>query len=70
MLPTKGVGSSIASLFLLCSLYGHGGTMEDSFLILSPAFPIITAVSTVINTATIIMINLILDPDKRASIEN
>lgn len=63
-LPTKSVGSSIASLFILCSMYGNGG-LEDSYIILSPAFPIIMAISTVINTATIILINVILDPDKK-----
>lgn len=63
-LPTKAVGSSIASISLLCSLYGYGG-MEESFIILTPAFPIIAAVSTVINTATITLIDLIIDPEKR-----
>lgn len=62
-LPTKAVGSSIASIALLCSLYGYGG-MEESFIILTPAFPIITAVSTVINTATITLVDLIIDPEK------
>lgn len=62
-LPTKALGSSIASLFILCSMYGNGG-LEDSYIILSPAFPIIMAITTVLNTATIILINVILDPDK------
>jgi len=63
-LPTKMVGSSIASLFLLCALYGYGG-IEDSFIILSPSFPILASVSTLLNAATIIIINTIMDPDKR-----
>ncbi len=63
-LPTKTVGSSIASLFLLCSLYGYGG-IEDSFIILSPSFPIMAAVSTTINSATIILINTIMDTKKK-----
>lgn len=62
-LPTKAIGSSVASLSILCALYGYGG-MEESFTILTPAFPIIGAVATIINTATITLINLILDPDK------
>lgn len=63
-LPTKTIGSSVASLFLLCSLYGYGG-IEDSFIILSPSFPILAAVSTVINSATIILINTMMDPEKK-----
>ncbi|MBN2617456.1 MAG: dicarboxylate/amino acid:cation symporter [Spirochaetales bacterium] len=62
-LPTKAVGSIIASLFLLCSLYGYGG-MEDSFIILSPIFPILISVSTVINSSTILLINIINNPEK------
>lgn len=67
-LPTKAVGGTIASLFLLCSLYGYGG-MEDSFIILTPAFPIIAAISTLLNTATIILINIMMDPDKKILVE-
>lgn len=63
-LPTKAVGGSIASLYLLCSLYGYGG-IEDSFIILSPIFPILAAISTLLNSATIILINIIMDPEKR-----
>lgn len=62
-LPTKAIGSTVASLSILCALYGYGG-MESSFTILAPAFPIIGAIATVINTATILLINLILDPEK------
>ncbi len=67
-LPTKAVGGTIASLFLLCSLYGYGG-MEDSFIILTPAFPIIAAISTILNTATIILINIMMDPNKKVLVE-
>lgn len=62
-LPTKALGSSVALLSILCALYGYGG-MEESYTILTPAFPIIAAIATVINTATIVLIHLILDPDK------
>ncbi len=62
-LPTKTIGSSISSLYILCSLYGYGG-MEDSFIILSPAFPIIASIATLLNTASIILINTIMDPER------
>ncbi len=64
-LPTKPVGSAIASLYVLCSFYGFGG-MEDSFIILSPAFPLIASITTLLNSATIILINIIMDPEKKA----
>lgn len=63
-LPTKAVGSSIASLYLLCSIYDYGG-IEDSYIILSPAFPILGTVTTIINSSTIVLINVLLDPEKR-----
>ncbi|MGL1893793.1 MAG: dicarboxylate/amino acid:cation symporter [Spirochaetaceae bacterium] len=68
-LPTKAVGSSVASLYLLCSLYAYGN-IEDSYIILSPVFPVLAAVSTIINSATIILINVMLDPDKKLQGKN
>lgn len=63
-LPTIPGVSIFASLHLIFQLYGN--TMQDSYLILKSAMPILATASAILNCATILLItNLIADRDQR-----